>query len=126
MSRIDLESPHGCRAGARPSGCLRQAVSASLRLSPRRHLCPPCLLASSVRISCAGTRVIGTGDALNGSTVTDLALGASGLNDDGDIAFNYTLASGTTGVAVASLIPEPGSALLLVAAGGTLLSRRRR
>ena len=57
------------------------------------------------------TRVIGTGDTLNGSTVTSLDLGPGGLNDAGQVAFRYRLTNNTFGVAVANVpVPEPGSA----------------
>ena len=70
------------------------------------------------------SRVIGTGDALFGSTVARIP-GSPALNDSGQVAFSYELANGVKGVAVASPVPEPSSALLL-AAGGALLIRRRR
>ena len=50
--------------------------------------------------------------------------GTSGLNDAGQLAFRYSLADGTNGVAVAS-VPEPGSALLVTLGLAGLLSRRR-
>ena len=47
-------------------------------------------------------KVIATGDGLFGSSPTSLlAFGGSFLNDFGDVAFSYTLANGTQGVAVA-------------------------
>ena len=49
----------------------------------------------------------------------------TGLNDDGDIAFRYILADGTKGVAVASVVPEPGSALLVTLGLAGLLTRGR-
>jgi len=70
-----------------------------------------------------GTRVIGTGDALFGSTVTNVGF-AHGLNNDGNIAFVYRLANGTQGVALA--VPEPGSAAALLVTAGVLAMRRRR
>ena len=45
--------------------------------------------------------VIRVGDALFGSTVTILNFSRSGLNDAGEIAFNYRLADSRVGVAVA-------------------------
>ena len=74
------------------------------------------------------TRVFGTGDALFGSTITQLIFGPAGFNDAGQLAFNYTLANGVQGIAVATPtppVPEPTSALLLAASGFTLLLRRR-
>lgn len=50
-------------------------------------------------------RVIGKGDALFESTVVTANLSAENLNDNGEIAFFYTLADGRSGVAVA----RPGS-----------------
>ena len=52
----------------------------------------------------AADKVIQTGDALFGSSVTfvDLSLGRR-LNDRGDIAFGYVLANGIAGIAVARL-----------------------
>ena len=61
----------------------------------------------------AGTRVVGTGDALNGSTVSSLEMGPGGLNDAGQVGFRYVLANGTYGVAVATVVPEPTSFLLV-------------
>lgn len=72
----------------------------------------------------AGTRVIGTGDALFGSTVSSLGFGYGGLNDVGQLSFLYTLADGTTGIAVAT--PEPTSAALLLGGSALLVARRRR
>jgi hypothetical protein len=66
-------------------------------------------------------RVVGTGDALFGSTVTAVRF-LRGLSDGGDIAFNYELADGRTGIAVAA-VPEPAGVALLAA--GALLSLRR-
>jgi hypothetical protein len=58
--------------------------------------------------------------------VTAVGFGTQGLNDAGQLAFYFALADGRSGIAVASPIPEPSSALLLAAVGGTLLLRRRR
>jgi len=35
------------------------------------------------------------------------------MNDNGDLAFMYELANGTIGIAVARIVPEPSSAMLL-------------
>jgi hypothetical protein len=43
-------------------------------------------------------RVIGSGDALGGSVVTDVSLCAEGLNDSGQLAFTAQLADGRTAV----------------------------
>src|SRR5208282_5151106 len=58
------------------------------------------------------TPVLETGDALFGSTITSLDIGGSGLDENGDIAFSYSLSNGVSGVAIAA-VPEPASALLL-------------
>jgi hypothetical protein len=50
--------------------------------------------------------VIQTGDALFGSTVTSVDLGRFALNDSFQLAFEYVLQNGQTGVAVASLRRE--------------------
>ena len=73
-----------------------------------------------------GQRVLHTGDPLFGSTFIFGAIGSSSLNDVGQFAFRFSLADGRTGVAVATPVPEPSTALLLAAAGGTLLLRRLR
>jgi hypothetical protein len=46
--------------------------------------------------------VVAPGDFLFGSTVTLLALGTHSLNDDDQIAFQYILADGRSGIAIAS------------------------
>ena len=79
-------------------------------------------------------RVIGTGDPLFGSTVA-LTRPTNSLrpintwldmNDSGQIAFRYQLADGRRGIAVATPLPEPGSALLLAAGAVVLMKRTRR
>lgn len=72
------------------------------------------------------SRVIGTGDSLDGSTVTGVSLNANAFNDAGQIGFAFSLADGRTGVAVAS-VPEPGTAsLILIGAYCFLACRQRR
>jgi hypothetical protein len=64
-------------------------------------------------------KVIMVGDALDGSTVTQLFFTRDGLNNNGQIAFTAELSNGTQGVFVATAIPEPSTiALLCVAAIG--------
>ena len=74
----------------------------------------------------ASDAVIRTGDALFGSTVTALSIGRHGLNNKGDIAFNYTLANGLRGVGIAGAVPEPASWLMLISGVLMLLCRSRR
>jgi hypothetical protein len=52
--------------------------------------------------------VIQTGDALFGSTVTEVDLGRFALNNKFQLAFQYTLADGRSGVAIASLRRDEG------------------
>jgi hypothetical protein len=67
--------------------------------------------------------VITTGDALNGSTVTDLSFFREGFNNNGQIAFFAELADGTQGIFRAerntppTSVPEPASALGLLVLG---------
>ena len=73
------------------------------------------------------SEVIGSGDQLFGSTVASLQISPTSLNDTGQLSFYYRLANGTTGIALATPVPEPGSAAVLF--GGLLAvlgSRRRR
>ena len=75
-------------------------------------------------------KVIMEGDALNNATVTDLFFARNGLNNKGQIAFTATLSDGTSGVFVATPIPEPSALILLVIGTLSLLgyvwrSRRR-
>jgi hypothetical protein len=72
--------------------------------------------------------VIKTGDSLFGSTVMELGFGRWGLDPDGSgsIAFNYRLADGRQGVALAAVVPEPTSIGLWIAALSTSVVRHRR
>jgi len=78
-----------------------------------------------VDVNGAREEVIRTGDTLFGSTITSFDLGGTALNDTGQLTFFYSLASGRTGIALAS-VPEPGIGAVLFASAGFLLSRRRR
>jgi hypothetical protein len=65
-------------------------------------------------------KVIRIGDPLFDSTVTALGHlihphGTFDLNDNGEIAFRYELANGAYGIAVARVVPEPTSMMLLAA-----------
>jgi hypothetical protein len=73
-------------------------------------------------------KLIQTGDMLFGSTVTDLNYFAAGFNDAGQVAFHYTLGNGVVGIAIASVVPEPASIVLVsaFAAALTLGARRRQ
>ena len=71
--------------------------------------------------------VVSVGDALLGSTVTDLAFVAEGFNDAGQLAFLAQLADGREAVVIATPLPEPaGASIALAALGLTTLTRRRR
>jgi hypothetical protein len=65
-------------------------------------------------------KVIATGDPLLGSTVSEIAFGRRGLNDNGQIAFWARLANGQQGIFVATPVPEPNSIVLLLSAAGLL------
>ncbi len=60
-------------------------------------------------------KVIAVGDSLFGSTVNDLYFWRTGLNDEDQIAFYYSLSDGVQGIALTSLasVPEPSSVTLL-------------
>ena len=73
----------------------------------------------------ATNEVIGTGDSLFGSTLTGLSISPTGFNDAGQVAFHFQLANGTTGIAIATPVPEPSSSLLLMLAFGLNLVHRR-
>jgi len=68
-------------------------------------------------------KVIAAGDALFGSTVSALGLYRDGLNDDGTVAFYYSLASGVEGVAIA--VPEPALFASWSVACGALVALHR-
>ncbi len=53
-------------------------------------------------------KVVKAGDALDGSTVTDLRFSRLGLNNSGDVAFWAMLSDGRSGIFVASPPPLPG------------------
>jgi hypothetical protein len=57
--------------------------------------------------------VIATGDALFGSTVTNLSFVRDGLNDAGQLAFWATVADGRAFIVRADAAPEPSTVLLL-------------
>ena len=72
------------------------------------------------------SEVIGSGDALFGSTITGLSISPTSLNDRGQVAFVYGLANGTTGIAIATPVPEPSASLLFALSFGLSLARRKR
>ena len=74
----------------------------------------------------ATSKIIGTGDALFGSTITGGSISTTGLNDFGQVAFYYQLANGTTGIAIATPVPEPSASLLLALFFGLSLARRTK
>lgn len=59
--------------------------------------------------------VISVGDSLFGGTVTDLSMSIDAVNNDDVIAFQYQLANGVRGVALAH-VPETSSFVLISAA----------
>jgi hypothetical protein len=69
------------------------------------------------------SNVISYGDPLFGSTVKSMSENFS-LNDRGDVAFFYTLASGRQGIALAVAAPEPAALGLAAIGFGCLLCRR--
>lgn len=78
----------------------------------------------------APARVIGSGDPLFGSHVSqikfDLGRVAYGLNDYDQIAFAYELDDGRQGIAVATPVSEPSSIVLMLLGGAALAVLRWR
>jgi hypothetical protein len=73
--------------------------------------------------------VIEVGDALFGSTVISLDVGGTyqhGVSPSGRVGFSYALASGMSGVAVATPVPEPSGAAALLSALASLITRASR
>jgi hypothetical protein len=72
--------------------------------------------------------VVQWGDSLFGNTVRFLDLGRYGLDEkgSGNVAFNYGLTNRTHGVAIAAVIPEPASIVLIVLLVGSHTLRRCR
>jgi len=72
--------------------------------------------------------VIANGDPLFGSTISDLgfAFFRHGFNNRGQIAFQYGLANGQSGIAVATPVPEPSMAIPAFACSLFALAGRRR
>lgn len=76
--------------------------------------------------------VIQEGDSFLGSAISrynfsgDTTSGGerSGFNDLGQLAFQFVLADGRSGIAVWSPVPEPASVRMLALGGVVLLSRR--
>jgi PEP-CTERM motif len=62
-------------------------------------------------------RIIRTGDALDGSTVTTLTFFPRAVNDLGRVTFLATLVNGRQGVYLAIPVPEPAGVLLVAGAG---------
>jgi len=71
--------------------------------------------------------ILGSGDALDGSTITGIRLFRHGFNDSGQFVFKATLSDGREGIYLASssAIPEP-SATFLLAVGVLIIGLRRR
>lgn len=69
-------------------------------------------------------KVLAIGDELFGSTVTDLIITQSGLNDQGQLAFEVVLENGSDFVLRADpqAVPEPGESIVSVLALGILLA----
>jgi len=78
---------------------------------------------SSALLPTEEIRLIGIGDAVDGSTVADILMTESSLLDNGDAMFHLTLANGVSGLYIVS-VPEPGS-LSALAISLLALSRRK-
>ena len=65
------------------------------------------------------------GSPLFGSFVDKLLIDRESLSNNGRIAFVHTLTNGVSGVAVATPVPEPATAVMLVLGTGLLLFVRR-
>jgi PEP-CTERM motif len=75
----------------------------------------------------ATDKIIARNDALFGSTIKNVSLGNSALNDAGQVAFFYELNNGRTGIAVATpVVPEPSALGLLCMFGAASLALRWR
>jgi hypothetical protein len=73
------------------------------------------------------TRSLRPATPLFGSTVQGFGFTYRSLSNKGDIAFAYGLSDGESGIAIARLVPEPSSAILLaVGLAGWWRSRCRR
>jgi len=77
-----------------------------------------------------GSKIIETGDPLDGSTVISLAMGSEALNDAGQVTFWAKLSDGRQGIYVTS-VPEPTTILLVLSTASSavawgILRRRRR
>ncbi len=79
-------------------------------------------------------QVVREGDAFLGSTITRIGYPGpvgrrldmrSALNDLGQLAYQFELADGRQGIAIATLVPEPSTLLLGLLASGTWLFRKR-
>jgi hypothetical protein len=68
--------------------------------------------------------IIRTGDPLFGSTLEDVGFWG-GVSDNGYVAFEYKLANGLSGEAVATPVPEPAGFSLIVLGTLTLLAMQR-
>ncbi len=65
-------------------------------------------------------KVIGIGDELFGSTVTNLLIAQQGLNDQGQLSFGVVLADGRESIVFAQPVPEPGESIVLALALGIM------
>lgn len=63
--------------------------------------------------STLASKIIATGDPLDGSTVSALGFGSEGLNDAGMITFYARLADGRQGIYIVA-VPEPSAIVLLL------------